>query len=43
VCHTSGGLMALTNAEGIEQCFTDIDQATLNALEIGFQQVRIAD
>ncbi|KKA45120.1 MULTISPECIES: hypothetical protein [Salinivibrio] len=41
--HTGGGLMALTNAEGIEQCFTDIDQATLNALEIGFQQVRIAD
>ncbi|WP_074214099.1 thymidylate kinase [Salinivibrio sp. ES.052] len=41
--HTSGGLMVLTNADGIEQCFTDIDQATSNALKIGFQQVRIAD
>ncbi|WP_408642327.1 MULTISPECIES: thymidylate kinase [Salinivibrio] len=41
--HTGGGIMALTDAEGIEQCFADIDQATLNALQIGFDQVRIAD
>jgi hypothetical protein len=41
--HAAGGLMALTNADGVEQCFLDIDQATLNALEIGFQQVRIVD
>ncbi|KXF80261.1 thymidylate kinase [Enterovibrio coralii] len=41
--HARGGLVPLTDGNGIEQCFGDVDMATENALEIGFHQVRIVD
>lgn len=41
--HASGGIVALTDTEGVECCFDDIDMATENALDVGFHQVRIAD
>ncbi|AMG30911.1 thymidylate kinase [Grimontia hollisae] len=41
--HTRGGLVPLTDGNGIEQCFGDVDMATENALDIGFHQVRIVE
>lgn len=41
--HARGGLVPLTDGDGIEQCFGDVDMATENALDIGFHQVRIID
>ncbi|WP_087019035.1 thymidylate kinase [Thaumasiovibrio subtropicus] len=41
--HRRGGFVPLTDAAGVEKCYHDIDQATENALAVGFQQVRIAD
>lgn len=41
--HARGGLVPLTDGDGIEQCFGDVDMATENALDIGFHQVRIVE
>ena len=41
--HARGGLVPLTDGQGVEQCFQDVDIATENALDIGFHQVRIVD
>ncbi|WP_413114002.1 thymidylate kinase [Thaumasiovibrio sp. DFM-14] len=41
--HRRGGFVLLTDAAGVEECYSDIDQATEYALAVGFQQVRIAD
>ncbi len=41
--HSRGGLVPLTDINGVERSFGDIDSATENALDIGFNQVRIID
>ncbi|MCD9508629.1 thymidylate kinase [Photobacterium phosphoreum] len=41
--HRHGGLVPLTDIGGSEQCYGDVDSATQQAFEVGFQQVRIAD
>lgn len=41
--HARGGLVPLTDGNGIEQCFGDVDMATENALDVGFHQVRIVE
>nr|WP_086939466.1 thymidylate kinase [Thaumasiovibrio occultus] len=41
--HRRGGFVPLTDSQGIEKCYYDLDEATEYALEVGFHQVRVAD
>lgn len=41
--HSRGGLVPLTDGSGVERSFGDVDTATENALDVGFNQVRIID
>ncbi len=40
--HNRGGLVLLTDANGKECHYHDIDDASQSALDVGFRQVRIA-
>ncbi|MDP5255482.1 MULTISPECIES: hypothetical protein [unclassified Vibrio] len=39
--HIKGGFILLTDHLGVECLYDDLDEASKNALAIGFQQVRI--
>lgn len=41
--HSRGGLVPLTDIDGVERSFGNLDAATENAQDIGFHQVRIID
>ncbi len=41
--HARGGLVPMTDRLGVEICFESADMATVNALDVGFRQVRIVD
>lgn len=41
--HSRGGLVPLTDSNGTERCFGNLDAASENALDVGFNQVRIID
>lgn len=41
--HSRGGLVPLTDFNGVERSFGDVDAATENAQDVGFNQVRIID
>jgi hypothetical protein len=41
--HVRGGFVILTDAEGEECQYYDIDLASESAMEVGFRQVRIED
>ncbi len=41
--HRDGGFVSLTDSQGSEQRYGDVDIASEQALRVGFHQVRIVD
>ena len=41
--HQRGGLVPLTDVNGVERTFDDADAATDYAMEVGFSHVRVVD
>lgn len=39
--HEKGGFVPLTNEDGEDRRYTDLDEASESALEVGFYQVRV--
>lgn len=41
--HTKGGLVPLTDYQGVEKCFSSVDDASDHAMDVGFDLVRVIE